>query len=513
MLTLLSNAEIRTMHPAMPRADAAVIDGERFAFVGTEAAARAWLAGRPYEALRLDGETVIPGFNDSHMHYLHTALGSTRVQLAEARSIQDVLDRLRAAQKAGAGPWIVADGWNQERFAQKRLLTRQDLDQVSADVPILASRACGHIAAANSRALAIAGVDFPDGILREDEISLVARHISPPEEAACLRAMVEAQHGLFARGITSVQSDDVSDMENAERASLLRGICGASDAGTLKVRYAAQAHIGDVDMLEDFCRQGLHRLRGKGFRVSCIKLMADGSLGARTALLRGSYADAPAERGIALHPQAELGAIVRTATRHGMPTAIHAIGDGAMQQVLDAFAAEGGGLRHAVVHAQISDWDQVARCGVMGLTIMAQPIFLDADIPIVQARVGNVLAESSYRWRTMLALGAHVAFGTDCPVEPYDPMPNLYCAAARTGLDEKSAYLPEEGFTLDEALFAYTAAGAYASGEEAEKGCIAPGMLADFVVLDGRLVDGEPACLLRTSVRQTYIGGACVYQK
>lgn len=510
MLTLLYNAQTRTMWSGMPRADAVIVDGDRFAFVGTEAAARAWLGTRPYDAVDAGGRTLIPGLNDSHMHYLHTALMSRRVLLGDARSVEALQTLLRAG--LGGDTWLVADGWNQERFSDRRMPTRDDLDAVSRDVPILATRVCGHIATANSRALAIAGVnDCPDGILREDEITRVSRHIPAAGLDETLRAMKDAQHALLARGITSVQSDDVGDMADDDRAALLRGIRDMCDTGTLRLRYASQARMNTPDELTRFCARELHTLRGDGFRVSCIKLMADGSLGARTAYMAAPYADAPDTRGIAMYAQADLDAFVRIATENGIPTAIHAIGDGAMEQVLDAFEAGGGGLRHAVVHAQISTAEQVARCGAMGALILAQPVFLDADVPIVRARVGDALADTSYRWRTMLSLGARVAFGTDCPVEGFDPMRGLYCAMTRKRLEGGAAYLPDEAFTLDEALYAYTAAGAYASGEKGEKGMIRPGMLADFVVLDGCVEDGEPDALLNMAVWRTYVGGACVY--
>ncbi|MED9957968.1 MAG: amidohydrolase family protein, partial [Christensenellales bacterium] len=241
-----------------------------------------------------------------------------------------------------------------------------------------------------------------------------------------------------------------------------------------------------------------------------IKLMGDGSLGARTAWLSRPYADAPDQRGIECTDAATMRAMVAEAARNGLPCAVHAIGDAAAETVLDAFALEGRGLRQAIVHAQIMLPEQVVRCGQMGLVILAQPIFLKADAPIVRARVGS-LADSSYRWKQMLGGGAHVAFGTDCPVEPFDPMAGLYCAMSRRSTPQSEAYLPEEGFTLDEAVYAYTAAGAYAEGEEARKGRIQSGMAADFVVLSRRLCDEAPEALLETTVAKTYLAGQCVH--
>lgn len=513
MLTLIRNADIHTMHPAMPRAEAAVLQDGRFVFVGTEEGARLWLCGAgSHQVLDAEGCSVVPGFNDAHMHYVHAATQAENVDLSAAGSIEEAICLLRDGLAGRAGTWLIGEHWNQERFAERRLLTRQDLDAVSGDVPVIASRACGHIMAANSRALSIAGINVADGILREEEQGAVWKHVPPLDEQTVRRLMLAAQAGLWRQGITSVQSDDLGGMGPQEAAAMLGWIRESAANGRFRLRYAAQVRPNGLPALEALLDAGLHTaFQDEWCRVSCIKLMADGSLGARTAWLQAEYADAPGTRGLSLYTDETLHALVRLATRHGVPVAVHAIGDAAMEQTLNAIAQEGGGLRHAVVHAQITTGQQVRRCGELGLTLLVQPIFLDADIPIVRPRVGDALADTSYRWRALRGAGAHVAFGTDCPVEPYRPMPGLYCAVTRQTLDGGAPYLPAEAFTLEEALYAYTAAGAYATGEEAYKGRIAPGMLADFVLLDRCLDAKAPASLLETGVRATYIDGECVY--
>lgn len=511
MLTFLHNAEIRTMCASMPRAEAAVIDGERFVFVGTETAASRFLEGRAHQKINAQSYTVVPGFHDAHLHFLHGITKDEHVALGNARSADEAVDILKAALTQHMGGWLIGEGWNQERFSAHRLLTREDLDKVSLDVPILATRVCGHLLTANSRAMEMAGCFAEDGVFREDGQDALFSCLPPEDTAKLLQKMKAAQTKLFAQGITSIQSDDLGSMPNDAAASFLRALRDAGDAGEMKVRYAEQALMGDLRSLRGFLESGLHRLEGKRLRISHIKLLADGSLGARTALLRKPYADAPGILGMATFTQEELFALVREAAAHGMPTAIHAIGDGAMETALCSFEKEGGALRNAVVHAQITDGAQIRRCGALGLTIMAQPIFLDADTPIVRQRVGDTLAQTSYSWRAMLGAGARVALSTDSPVEPFAVMPNLYCAVTRRGLRGGEPYLPHEALTLDEALYAYTAAGAFAMGEEAQKGRIAPGMLADFALLTKRLDDQTPEILLDTGVARTYIGGECVY--
>lgn len=512
-MLLLHHANIHTMHPACLKAEAAVVVDGRFAFVGSLEGARLFVGGKPRQTLDAQGGSVIPGLNDSHLHYLHTALRDINVDLGGANAIAQVQACLREGMAHREGHWLIGEGWNQEHFADRRMLTCADLDAVSADVPIFATRACGHIATANTRAMELVGQTRPDGIFQEEELSLLWQQIPERSVDTLIDRALKAQHGLYAQGITSVQSDDLGSVPAGRAGAYLKALSDAGDSGRLKVRYAQQALLEEEAVLRGFLDAGLHQLRGSRFHVSCVKLLLDGSLGARTAWLGRPYADAPGTKGIAIYDDETLAGLVNCATAHGMPVAVHVIGDAAMQQALDAVGAHGRGLRNALVHAQISTAEQVVRCGQVGMVIMAQPIFLEADAPLVKVRVGEDLAQTSYRWRTMLGAGAHVAFGTDCPVEPYDTMRNLYCAITRHGVAQQVPYLPEEAFSLEEALYAYTVAGAYASGEETEKGCIQPGMVADFVVLDRRLEENEPAALLETKVVATYIGGEEVYRR
>lgn len=512
-MLMIKNAQLFTMHPSMPRGQAAVVNGNRFVFVGSEEGAHLFLGANPYQVLDAQGNAVLPGFNDAHLHYLHTVMQASRVNLAGTRSISELISRMRDGLARCESSWLIAEGWNQEHFADRHMPTREDLDSISTEIPIIASRTCGHIMTANSRALSMAGLSQPDGILREDQQDAVWRLIPAPRVADQLEWMVRGQQALLAKGITSIQSDDLGSVSWPDVSTFLHTLRDYGEDGRIKIRYSTQALLGSLDKIRSFFDQGLDLIEGRRYRLSCVKLLTDGSLGARTAWLNAPYADDPHTRGIRLYADGELTALVGEAATHGVPCAIHAIGDAAMQQTLDAFAAVGGGLRHAIVHAQITDDRQVVRCGQMGLCILAQPIFLDADAPIAAARVGESLANTSYRWRSMLSAGAHIAFSTDCPVEPFDPMNNLYCAITRRGLDGDTAYLPQEAFTLDEALYAYTAAGAYASGDENAKGRIWPGMAADFVLLDRPLNPHEPDALRETNVLQTYIDGECVYSK
>ena len=512
MHTKIVNAKIRTMDAANPIASAAVIHDDLFDYVGNADVAEKYLDGIPHETIDAGGADVLPGFNDSHMHVLHCAGVSDVVSLQDAESVEACIELMKSAYGKRVDGWIVAEGWNQEHFREKRMFTRADLDAVSEDIPVVARRVCGHLVVANTYALRLAGLINHDGVLRENECGAIYSLMPEPSVAEQLERLIRFQPKLFEHGITSVQSDDLGWIPEGEAKVFLRAMAEASDNGRLMLRYAAQVCLDGYEETRRFFNRRLHEIRGQGFRVAHQKLFADGSLGARTAWLSTPYADSPDTSGIQMMSTNDMALQIRLAAEYGVPSTIHVIGDAAFGQALDAIELGGLGLRHALVHAQITQWPQIWRCGRMGLDILAQPAFLRTDMPIIEKRVG-ALADSSYRWKSLLGAGSTVAFGTDSPVEPFDPMLNLYCAIARHGPNMGHAYLPEEAFALDEALYAYTVVGARVSGESQEKGRIAAGMLADFVVLDGNLSDDDPESLLTVGIRETYIGGTRVFAK
>jgi predicted amidohydrolase YtcJ len=509
------------MDAARPTASAAVIVDGVFEYVGDANVINKLFGGYPYDSCQHEivdakGADVVPGFNDSHMHALHCAGLNDIVSLHDAGSIEESLARMESAKHRRADGWIVAEGWNQDRFDERRPLTKDDLDSVSDSIPIVATRVCGHVATANTAALRMAGLSGHDGVLREGECGLVKNLIPAPDlETQCGR-LVAFQERLFEKGVTSIQSDDLGWIPDGQAERYINTIAFLSNSGELAVRYALQASLGDTGSALQFFEAGSHEIHGKRFKVSHQKLFADGSLGARTAWLHQPYTDAPNDSGIAVMDIGDMNARVELAAKYGVPSAIHVIGDAAFSQALCTLGGTWYGsshaLNHALVHAQITNWDQIREAGSRGLNILAQPVFLRTDAPIVRDRVGD-RADSSYRWRTMLGAGATVAFSTDSPVEPFDPMLNMYCAITRHGPDSTEPYLPDEAFTLDEALYAYTAAGARVSGESGLKGRIAHGQLADFVILDGKLNPNDPRALLTTGVRETFISGKSVWKK
>ncbi len=514
-----------------PLVPAFAVEDGRFIFAGGEAEALS-LARPGDERVNLKGRFVCAGFNDSHMHLLSLGLALRRARLNEhTGSLGELVSYFRDFAKNGPNErgWLVGRGWNQDLFTDtRRMPDRYDLDQVSREYPVAAVRCCGHCAVVNSKAVELLGLTAetklpgggvigvengqPDGRLYEEAMGLVwagMPEVSREDVKAMLRA---ACRRYSACGVTSCQSDDYATpwrLVNEAYRELI-------EAGELTVRVNEQCNFSDLASLSEFIGEG--HVTGAGdemLRVGPLKMVADGSLGSRTAFLSRPYADDPTTCGVAIFSQEQLDEMIGFAHAHGMQTAVHAIGDACLDRVLNAVekamkAHPREDCRHGVVHCQITRRDQLERMALLKMHVYAQTIFLDYDSRIVHARTG-ALADTSYSWKTLMDMGLTVSNGTDCPVELPDALRGIQCAVTRAPLAGGEAYLPGEAFTVREALDSYTSAGARASFEEGVKGRIEPGMLADFVVLDGNPFDTPPEELSRIPVIETWLGGRKVY--
>jgi len=516
------------------RVECFVVDEGRFAFVGSkeEACRRFPMA----ERIDLHDQFVCPGFNDSHMHLLNLGNMLTQAQLSKStNTLAGVMRTL--AEYVLAHPqndWILGRGWNQDYFQDaNRYPTRDDLDAICPDKPCLITRACGHVAVANSRALALAGIADaapnveggrvvtdesarPNGVLEENALELVNAVMPVPRRNQIKESLLMAMAHVNRYGITSVQSDDFSSTK-ASFEEVIAAYLELKTEGRMTVRVTQQCLLPDKDTLLRFLSQGYRTGWGdEWFRIGPLKLIGDGSLGSRTALLRQPYADAPGTCGIATYSQEALDELIEIAHNNGMQVAIHAIGDGAADHVLNAveraqrlYPREN--TRHGIVHAQILDHKQAQRMRALNMHAYIQPIFLDYDTKIVYSRVG-VRADEAYPAASLLKLGVTCSSGSDSPVEPPDVMTGIQCAVTRKPVtrSQEHAYLPQEALSLSQALLSFTAYGAYASFEEAIKGEICEEMLADFVVLGIDPFETEPQYLHQIPIRQTIIGGTPV---
>lgn len=535
---IIKNAVIATMDRERPFAEAAAVRDGKFVFCGKEdETANSVSAGA--KVLDCGGAFVMPGFNDSHMHYLHYVKSKLSVDLSGAVSVEDIVNRMKIAlgdYDPSSGLWLVGEGWNQDYFAEgeRRFPTAADLDRVTTEYPVLIMRTCYHVGVLNSKGMLLMGLDAakaseqgpfaetdslgtPTGVVKENFFDDIKSRLPYPKLGTLIDMMLACQKDLFACGITAIQSDDMKYAPEGEAYKMLSMLKAASLDGRLKVHYAEQALSQTFSELEEFFEHDCWHWRDGSFKVSCVKLISDGSLGARTALLKKPYSDDSDTRGIAIYTQDELNRLVEESHRRNMPVAVHAIGDGALEMCQNAFAASKEKYpefspRHGIVHCQISSKEQVHKFKELGLMAYTQPVFIDYDMHIVRQRVGNELAGTSYAWRDYLSLGVNESFGTDCPVENFNPFRGIYCAVTRRDTKGRGPYLPEQALPVYDALFAYTAAGAYASGNEEIHGAIKPGMEADFIILDRDITQCPPEDILSAVVLKTFIGGECVYE-
>ncbi|MGN1405595.1 MAG: amidohydrolase [Erysipelotrichaceae bacterium] len=495
------------------KADAFVVDGDKFIYVGEEKEALKYEG----DYVDLNGKAVYPGFIDSHMHLVNYGKFLANVSLYEhTSSLKEMLDELK---KYTDRNMIIARGWNHDYFEDvKRFPTKADLDSVSSDIPIVITRACGHIAVANSKALELcpikqsdSDVDIENGIFKENSVYPLYNCLPRCNKDDIKNYILKAQKKVNSYGITSVHSDDFLSA-NDDYHDALKALEELRDEGKLTVRIYEQSQFLKIEDLKEFINKGYHTGVGNEyFKIGPLKLISDGSLGARTALLSRDYNDAPGVRGLAVLKKEELYDFMEYGDSHNMQIAIHAIGDGILDVILDKYKdMDCKNKRHGVVHCQITRSDQLAKFSEFGLHAYIQSIFLDYDNHIVEDRVGKDLASTSYNFKYLFDK-CKASNGSDCPVEMPDVLKGIQLSVTRTSIDSTGPYLKEQALTVNEAIDSFTVNGAYASFEESIKGAIESGYLADFVVVDQKIEKCDVNRIKDIKVLETYVGGKRVF--
>lgn len=513
--------------------EALIVTGDRIAAVGSS---EKMLSQAPAGATRFNaaGRTIVPGFNDSHLHLQTLGQMLYDIQLLNTTSIKQVKEIARkwiAQHKPAPGTVLHGMGWNQDYFTdEKRLLTAQDLDEITTEYPLILERACAHILVCNSLALKMAGItpdtkpveggsiDVVDGkltgIIRENECNRILK-LRPAPTVDELKAQLRAAMAHAAEsGVTSVQT---MDMRPRNWRDVLKAYSEIQvDEPTLRIYH--QHNFMAVEPYQEYLMEGYRTGQGTVWnRMGPLKLFSDGSLGARTAWMRQPYADDPTTRGIPTLTQEEANRLVALANANGETVATHAIGDAAIEMMLNAYDAacpdHTNPHRNGVIHVQITDHALLERFKKSNILAQVQPIFLHYDTRIVEDRVGKDLAGTSYGFETLRKLGVHTSFGTDCPIEDLNPFNNLYCAITRQNLfgNPKGGFHPEECFEVQDAVDAYTTESAYAEFMEKEKGRLLPGYLADLVVLSQDIFTCDPNAIKDTVTQATMVGGRFVY--
>ncbi|OQB24200.1 MAG: N-substituted formamide deformylase precursor [Firmicutes bacterium ADurb.Bin182] len=533
MRTIFINGKVYTGE--LPLKEAFAVEDDRFVFAGENREA----LSQKHEAsavVDLNGKFVCAGFIDSHMHLVNFGASLKTAQLAAHTGS---LAELKAALKTHLadtglpkGRWLLGRGWNQDYFRdQKRFPNRYDLDEVSKDHPVMAARACGHVLAVNSKALEVIGV-LPDempggsidrddngeplGIFKENAQRLVYEKIPAPNRREIKGMILSAAAVLNSYGVTSCHSDDFGSAESPYE--IIEAYKELEREGNLTVRVYQQSHFESLEGLKEFIRKGYNTGTGSGFfKIGPLKMLSDGSLGARTAYLSEPYADDPSTAGVAVHTEDELFGMISFANSHGMQVAVHAIGDRAMELVIGSIEKAlcehpRADHRHGVIHCQITTPALMEKFRRLSLHAYIQSIFLDYDISIVEKRIGAKRAESSYNFKTLMESGVWTSNGSDCPVELPDVLAGIQCAVTRSALSGSKPFLADQAYSVRQALDSYTKNGAHASFEENFKGRISPGFVADFVILDRDPFTEPHDSLKNIKVLATYLGGKRVYE-
>jgi predicted amidohydrolase YtcJ len=522
---VLYNGNIYTMDPARPRARALAIAGNRVVALGDDAQMRT-LAGPEGKEVDLGGRTAVPAFADSHLHFMSWGLSLLQIDLAGVPSLEVALARVAdRAEATPHGRWLTGRGWDHSLWTGGNFPTRHGLDGAAPDHPVWLRRKCGHAGWANSRALALAGITAqtpdppggaidrtadgePTGILKETAMSLISDLIPEPAMSEATQAIRDATAAAHRHGLVSVHTMEGPDA--------LRAFQQLHAGGDLEMRVLIQI---PEENLEAAVRLGLRSgLGDERLRIGGVKIFADGALGARTAAMLAPYEGEPDNWGITITDAQALTAMVREASRAGLAAFVHAIGDRANREVLDAVeasrrAGEGLGLRHRIEHVQILHPDDVPRLAPLGVVASMQPLHATQDMLLADALWGRRCA-GAYAWRSLLDSGAVLAFGSDAPVEDLSVMAGIHAAVTRRrpdGSPGPEGWIPQERIGVAQALRAYTVGAAYAAGEEATRGTLSPGKLADVAVLSRDILAIAPEEILETEVVATLLDGKFVY--
>jgi predicted amidohydrolase YtcJ len=546
---ILTGVDLTGPHPQ--RASALAIAGGVIIAAADTASIEAQFKSSSTQLIDLHGAFVMPGFNDAHAHLGSAGQIKLSVDLTGAQSLAEMQSRIqKAAQSAAPGAWLSGGGWDHTLWPSKTLPTKSDLDSVTSGHPAFFVRVDGHIAIANSVALANAGItrSTPDpqggkidrdangdatGIIRETAQGLIEKKIPPPSADQRLKGDLLALEDAVSHGVTSVQ--DNSDWEDFLVYEQLEKEDKLPARISEWLPFAAP-----LDKLTQMRDQ--HPAADRMLHTTMLKGFMDGSLGSRTAALNAPYADDPGNSGIPRYQQDQLNAMAIERQRAGFQLGFHAIGDRAVGMALDAFAAAQQSQppelpqplpqppgpihnnvrpalriayrpppRNRIEHSQVVDAGDFARYKQLGVIASMQPNHLLTDMNWAEQRLGDPRAKYSYAWKSFLHAGVVLAFGTDYPVEPITPFRGVYAAVTRMNEAGTQTYFPEERISIWQALYAYTQGSAYAEFTEPWKGKLAAGYVADFVVLDRDLTAITAPQILKAQVLRTVVGGKTVY--
>ena len=526
---IITNAKIWTVDKSLPTAQAVAVWGDRIVAVGSNGDVEAW-RGPKTQVVDAGGKLLLPGFNDSHVHFVGGGRQLDAIQLNDATSAEEFARRIgECAKTTSPGEWILGGRWDETKWTPPIMPTKELIDPLTPDIPVFVSRYDGHMALANSVALRLAGVTAktpdppggtvvrdargnPTGALKDAAMAYVHKVIPPPSHDQRLKAAKRALAHAASVGVTSVQNMSAGYGDIAIYSELLQ-------RGELTTRiYAAPSIMG----VEDQAKIGVrHAFGGPYLRIGALKAFADGSLGSGTAYFYEPFTNQPNNRGLLSDEMTPVSAMrdrMMAADAAGLQICTHAIGDEGISTILDLYSdvikAHGeADRRFRIEHAQHMAAKDFERFAQLHVIASMQPYHAIDDGRFVERYLGHDRASRTYAFRTFLDHHVRLAFGTDWPVAPLDPMQTVYAAVTRATLDGKNpnGWFPEQKLTVAETVEAYTMGSAYAEFQESEKGSITPGKLADMVLLSDGIFSIDPVKIRDTKVLKTFVGGKLVY--
>ena len=520
----VTDARIWTGDEAQPWAEAIASRGDTIIAVGS-ADDVAPFVGPETNVISASGGMLVPGFIDTHVHFIDGGSALASVQLRDAATPDEFTRRI--AEFAGTtepGEWITGGAWDHENWGGE-LPKRQWIDAVTPDNPVWIYRLDGHMALANSAALELAGVDadtadvdggevvrdtdgVPTGVLKDNALTFVSSAVPPSSESKLDREVLAAMHYVAANGVTSVH-----DMAGFDSLAAYRR---AQARGAMITRVYSVVPLSEWRTLQNEIDTN-----GRGdswVRIGGLKGFMDGSLGSHTAAFFAPFTDAPDDRGFLINELEDMRRWISDADDAGLHVMVHAIGDRAIRDLLDIYldVTERNGprdRRFRVEHAQHIHPEDVPRFAVQDVIASMQPYHAIDDGRWAEKVIGAERAKTTYAFSSLMEDGAHVSFGSDWYVAPATPLEGIYAAVTRRTLDNANpdGWVPEQKVSVEQALRAYTSEAAYASFEESTKGMLKPGLLADFVLLDKDLTAIPPEDIRDVTVLRTVVGGRVVY--
>jgi predicted amidohydrolase YtcJ len=482
------------------------------------------------EVIDFEGKMVVPGLTDSHMHLVAHGMKLQSLDFSECADAFEMKRMLQEKiEQTPKGEWVIGRGWNENNFEDKKIFTKEELDELSSGHPIFLTRVCGHAFLTNSLGLSISGIDQMTsdpaggkiargangeltGLLLETAGLMVQQKIPADTYEYLKESLQVAIKDCWSKGLVGCHTEDVRYCGGFKQTYRLFDEVLNQEKLHFRVNQLVYH-----DYIDEMMAEG--KTIGSGssfFDIGAMKIFADGAMGGRSALLSEPYNDDSSTNGVAIHTPEELKALVGHARQYNLPIAVHTIGDLALEYTLDAIEAYplSNGVDR-IIHAQVLRADLLERMLELPLAIDIQPRFVAADFPWVMDRLGKERIRWSYAWKTLIHSGLHCAGGSDAPIEPIDPLLGIHAAVTRIRPEEAfhEGYLPEQRLTPLEALHLFTTGSAYAEQKTKDKGTISMGKFADFTVFEQDLFKMDPAQWLENKVNMTIVGGQIVYRR